>query len=55
MLEIEVNAMIWGIFMSATIKSTGQVKQLFDFSQKLILKQSEEILRISTFVWNTIP
>ena len=56
MPEIEINTMIWGIFMSATTKSTdfGKVKHLFDSSQKMILIQSEGILWISTIVRNTI-
>ena len=75
MLDIDVNAMISGIFASATVKAAvhlGQdyqenlrttknntdfkkVQTLFDISQKLIPNQKDEIFRISTIEWNSIP
>ena len=68
MLDIDVNGMIWGIFMSATMKAAvhlgqnyeenlriSRVKAFFDISQSLILNQKSEIYGISTIEWNTIP
>ena len=71
MLDIDVKAMIWEIYTSATVKAAVHLGQdyrvqpriqtsnmsqpFFDISQKLILDHKREIFGISTIEWNTAP
>ena len=65
MPDIDINSMVWGIFMSATVKAAVHLGQDYqenlrttkktDFEKELILKQRDEIFAISTVEWNTIP
>ena len=57
MPDIDVNAMIWRKFISATTKNTdfAKVKHLFDTSQTLIVNQKDQIFGISTIELMIIP
>ena len=52
-LDLKTNALIWGLFVSTTMKAAvlptnfKEVKNLFDMTQRLILEHEAEFLNVT--------